>query len=179
MFRTRLLFLPALGIAWASLGAASARASHADYLLHVQGRTSATGRGLDFAVAWNPGHGGSPFDFTTDISCDRSFPRLRAAWQVLRGLPEGHRVTIDTDSETIEAWRRNGYLVLAPRDDGERGRSRIRIPDYIVTTLIARDGRLSRRDIDQLAREHGSVTLVKIDSPECDLDVWVGPEAED
>ena len=38
---------------------------------------------------------------------------------------------------------------------------------------------LSRRDIDQLAREHGSVTLVKIDSPECDLDVWVGPEAED
>ena len=83
-------------------------------------------------------------------------------------------MTIETRSETIRAWRQAGQLVLEPRpDSGDDHHSRIKIPDYIVNTILDHDGRLTDRDLERLVRERGRVTLVKVNSDAGGVTVWM------
>jgi hypothetical protein len=162
-----------LAASCAGLGTIPAHAGRQTYLLHVQGRLGEGSRVLDLAVPWRTSKGGSPFDFTADVADDVGLDRLRKAWGALQRLPEGRAVTIETSCETIRAWRRGGYLVLEPHRGEETGVARVKIPDYIVTTILAHDGRLTDEDIDRLVRERGKVTLVKVNSEKGALSVWV------
>jgi len=69
--------------------------------------------------------------------------------------------------------------VLEPQHNQDDHHSRIKIPDYIVNTMVDHDGRISQRDIERLASERGKVTLVKVSSDQGDLSVWVGAATKD
>lgn len=180
MIRSRSFALTCvLAASCAGLAPASAHAGRPTYLLHVQGRLGESSKLLDLAVPWKPSKGGSPFDFTADVSGDVGLDRLRRAWGALQRLPEGQAVTIETSSETVSAWRRGGYLVLEPHRREGTDVAHVKIPDYIVTTILAHDGRLTDEDIDQLVRERGKVTLVKVNSEKGGLSVWVDRSTDD
>ncbi len=155
-------------------GAAAARDSSDGLRLHVQGHAGANGSGLDVNVAWDPSKEGSPFHFTADACDDIAVGRLRKAWTALSAMPEGRPVTIETNDETIRATRQSGFLVLEPRrEDRDDHHTRIKIPDYIVRSILDHDGRLDDRDVDRLVRERGSVTLVKVNSDVGGVTVWI------
>jgi len=155
-------------------GTPPASADPSPYRLHVQGHLGSGLKAIDIEVPWDSDHGGSPFDFTADASDDIDLARLRWAWTALQKLPEGRTLTFDTGSETIRASRRDGYLVLEPRrPDRADHHSRIKIPDYIVNAILDNDGRLTDRDIEQLVRERGRITLVKINSDMGGGSVWL------
>ncbi len=158
-------------------GSAAARES---YLLHVQSHQRSGGRAVDIQVPWNARKAGTPFQFTKDSCDDVSLERLRAAWTALMAAPEGRRVTIETRSESIKAWRHRGYLMLEPRDRGRADAhpSRIAIPGYIVNTILDHDGRLTPAEVARLARERGKVTLVAVDSEEGGVTVWIDRDRE-
>jgi hypothetical protein len=180
MMRSRFLALTcAVAIGCAGPVLASAHAARGGYLLHVQGRLGESGHALDLAVPWSTSKGGSPFDFTTDVSDDVALDRLRKAWAVLERAPEGQVVQIETHSETMKAWRRGGYLVLEPHRREDSDVSHVKIPDYIVNSILAHDGRLSDEDIERLVRDRGKVTLVKISSEKGDLSVWIDRSTSD
>lgn len=174
MIRARTFLLTGVLLACcAGFGPPPAHAGRPTYLLHIQGGLGGHGKLLDIAVPWKVSKGGSPFDFTTDVSDDVGLDHLRRTWSALQHVPEGKAVTIETSSESISAWRRGGYLVLEPQRDEDHDVSRVKIPDYIVTTILAHDGRLTDEDIDHLVREHGKVTIVKVASEKGELSVWV------
>lgn len=174
MTRSRsLVIICALAASCAGPGSTPAQAGRPACLLHIQGRLGEHCRILDLAVPWKTSKGGSPFDFTADVSDDVGLDRLRRAWGALQRLPEGRAVTIEGASETIKAWRRGGYLVLEPQRPEQDDVSHVKIPDYIVTTILAHDGRLTDEDIDHLVRERGKVTLVRVNSERGQLSVWV------
>ena len=175
MMRARFqLVLGVLVVLGAVTGSTIAGASPHSYRLHVQGRLSSGAPSLDIDVPWDSNHGGTPFDFTGDACHDLALGRLRWAWATLQRMPEGRTVTIDTGSETIRAWRQAGHLVLEPRHDTrDDHHSRIKIPDYIVNTILEHDGRLTHRDIERLARERGRITLVKVNSDVGGVTVWM------
>jgi hypothetical protein len=169
-----LAFALALATSGAVVLAEAAAAGRAAYQVHIQGRIGEGSKVLDVTVPWTPDKGGSPFDFTTDVSDDLALERLRKAWNTLQHLPPGTEVTIESDSETLRASRRGGYLVLEPHPDEQSDNTRIKIPDYIVNTILTRNGRLTDEDIARLVRDRGKVTLVKLVSAKGALDVWVG-----
>src|SRR5262249_43547975 len=114
------------------------------------------------------------FNFTEDDCHDMDLERLRGAWTVLQRVPEGRVVTIDNGSETIRAYRSMGELVLEPhRESGNDHHSRIKIPDYIVNAFLDDDGRLPDDDIRRLAKDHGKITLVKVNSDLGGVTVWM------
>ena len=176
-----LLVVGVLALACAGLGPSPARACSRAYRLHVQGHLGSGGRVLDLDVPWDSNRVGSPFNFTADASEDVGLDRLRWAWSALQRMPEGQTVTIDTRSESIRAWRVAGYLVLEPHHNSQEDdhHSRIKIPDYIVNAILDNDGRLTERDIDRLARQRGKVTLVKVNSDQGGVSVWVGRAEKD
>jgi len=143
--------------------------------LHVEGRSSSGRPVLALNLPWDTDKGGSPFNFTKDSCDDVALERLRWAWTALGRMPEGRTITIDTDNETIRAWKRGGYLVLEPqhRDGRNNHHSRVKIPDYIVETILDHDGRLSNRDVERLVRDRGKVTLVKVSSDVGGATVWM------
>ena len=155
-------------------GPAAAAEPHA-FRLHVQGHLGSGPSSLDLDVPWDCNDGESPFDFTRDACDDVGLERLRGAWSELSRMPEGQSVMIRTDSESIRAWKEAGYLVLEPRhrDDRDEHHSRVKLPDYIVGSILDHDGRLTNRDIQRLVRERGKVTLVKLSSDLGGGTVWV------
>jgi len=157
----------------AGLLPAAAQAGRSRYLLHIQGRLGEHAHLLDLAIPWKPDKGGSPFDFTTDVSDAVTLDRLRKTWSALQRVPEGTEVEVQTSSEKLSAWKRGGYLVLEPHRAEGGGLTRVKIPDYIVNTILAHDGRLTDEDIDHLARERGKVTIVRVISEKGELSVWV------
>ena len=168
-----------VGLAFAALGiglvaGSSAAGDNHPYSLHVQGHLGSADHLVDIDVPWETDHGGSPFDFTSDRD-DIGFDRLRQAWIALKKMPEGRYLTIETESDSIRASRWAGYLVLEPLrgDDGDNHHSRIEIPDYIVQAIVDHDGRLTEGDIERLLHQHGKVTLVKVNSDEGDVMVWM------
>ena len=170
-----LRILPTIALTMA-LGLAahpSAAGASSDVRLHIQGHLGG-GSGLDIEVPWTPDKADSPFNFTGD-ACDRvSVERLRGAWTTLQRLPEGETVTIRSRSEKVLASRQSGYLVLEPQPDhGDDHHARVKIPDYIVRTFLANDGRIADRDVDRLVRERGKVTLVKVNSDVGGVTVWM------
>jgi hypothetical protein len=180
MARARFLFVVAVlaGFAWAVPSRAGAESS--PYRLHVQGHLGASSGSLDIDVPWDASKNGSPFDFTAEDGDDISLMHLRWAWQQLKLVPEGRKVTFETDKESIRASRSGGYLVLEPRplDDRDDRHTRIKIPDYIVETILQSNGRLTDRDLERLARQHGRVTLVKINSDAGGASVWLDRAGE-
>jgi hypothetical protein len=158
----------------------NAAAEPSPYRLHVQGHMGFGVRAIDIEIPWDSSKNGSPFDFTADASDDIGLERLRWVWSRLQTVPEGRKVTFETDSESIRAWREAGYLVLEPHhlDDRDDHHARIRIPDYIVNTVLDNDGRLTNRDIERLARDRGKVTLVKISSDVGGCSVWLDHAGE-
>jgi len=179
MSRARfLLAVGAVALLGAGLGSSVADAGHRACRLHVEGHLASGSRMLDIDVPWDSDKGGSPFNFT-DSCNDIAFGRLARAWTKLQTMPEGRTVTIESTSESILAWRQAGYLVLEPQHNQDDHHSRIKIPDYIVNTMVDHDGRISQRDIERLASERGKVTLVKVSSDQGDLSVWVGAATKD
>jgi len=179
MVRAR--FLLAVGVTallGAGLGSSVASAGHRSCRLHVEGHLASGSRMLDIDVPWDSNKGGSPFNFT-DSCNDIAFGRLARAWTKLQSMPDGRTVTIDSPTETILAWRQAGYLVLEPQHNQDDHHSRIKIPDYIVNTIVDHDGRLTQRDIERLVSERNKVTLVKVSSDQGDLSVWVGSTTKD
>ena len=180
MIRSRSILLTCvLAAGCAGLVANPAHAGRPAYLLHIQGRFGAGSHSLDLAVPWKTSKGGSPFDFTADVSDNVGLDRLRRAWSTLQHLPEGRDVAIETSSETVRAWRRGGYLVLEPHRRDESEVCRVKIPEYIVTTILAHEGRLTDEDIDHLMHERGKVTIVKVNSEKGELSVWVDRSTAD
>jgi len=175
MARARLLLLVgALAVIGFTIAPSRSDAGGSPYRLHVQGRLGCGLKAVEIEVPWDSDHGGSPFDFTADASDDIDLARLRWAWAALQKLPQGRTLTFDTGSETIRASRRDGYLVLEPRrPDRDDHHSRIKIPDYIVNAILDHDGRLTDRDIEELVRERGRITLVKINSDMGGGSVWL------
>ncbi len=167
-----LLAVGVLALAGFSSGPARAGADTSPYRLHVQGHLGCGTNVVDIDVPWDSEK--SPFDFTAEAGADIALDRLRWAWAILRKVPEGQTMTIDTGSETVRASRRDGYLVLEPRHlDRDDHHSRIKIPDYIVNAILEHDGRLTDRDLERLVRERGRVTLVKINSDAGGGSVWM------
>ena len=169
-----LLALGVLVLVGSGLGSSVAAARSHSYRLHVQGHLGSSTDVLDINVPWDSGKAGSPFNFTSDACDDIALDQLRWAWTALQRIPEGRAVTIETRSESIRAWRNAGYLVLEPHHPNQDDHhSRIKIPDYIVNAIIDNNGRLTERDIDRLARQRGKVVLVKVNSDQGGLSVWV------
>src|SRR5439155_4590999 len=166
MFRVPFfLALGVLVVSGSGVGPLAAGAESSAFRLHVRGHSGSGGSLVNINVPWDSDKAGSPFNFTADACDDVTLERLRWAWAALQSVPEGRKVTIQTDSESIRASRWAGYLVLEPRrDDRDHHHSRIKIPDYIVNTILDQDGRLTNRDIERLVHEHGKVTLVKVSS---------------
>jgi hypothetical protein len=179
MLRVRsFLALGILAVLGSGVGPSTAGAEPSAFRLHVQGH-SGTGSVVNIDVPWDSGKAGSPFNFTAEACDDIAPERLRWAWAALQRAPEGRRVTIETRDESILASRWAGYLVLEPqRDNRNEHHSRIKIPDYIVDTILDHDGRLAGRDIERLVRERGKVTLVKVNSDLGGVTVWLD-RAED
>ena len=180
MIRARfLLVVGALAAFGAGIGSSAAGAGSHAYRLHVQGHLGSGSRVLDIDVPWDSDKASSPFNFTADACDDISVCRLRRAWAKLQTMPEGQTVTVQGRSESIQASRQPGYLVLEPRrDDQDDHHSRIKIPDYIVNTILDHDGRLTDRDIERLAQDRGKITLVKVNSDQGGVTVWMN-RAED
>jgi hypothetical protein len=181
MARARFLIAAAvLAIVAHPIVPSHAAAEPSPYRLHIQGHLGFGVRALDIEVPWDSSKNGSPFDFTADAADDVGLDHLRWVWSRLQTVPEGRKVNFETESETIRAWRSAGYLVLEPRprDDGDNHHAIIRIPDYIVNTILENDGRLTNRDIERLARERGKVTIVKISSDVGGCSVWLDHAGE-
>jgi hypothetical protein len=164
--------LAALGLPTAAI---SARADSRGFRLHIQGHMGSSASAVDIDVPWNSEKHESPFDFTAD-ACDAiTLERLRATWNALQKVPEGKVMTLQSDSETILASRSGGFLVLEPvkEDDQDDHHTRIKIPDYIVKTILDHDGKLTNRDLERLVHDRGKVTLVKVNSDQGGLSVWI------
>ena len=178
----RLAILPALVVlvlVGAGLGPSTAAAHPQAYRLHVEGHVPFVRVPVDIDVPWDADKDASPLDFT-DGAMDRSgIDCLGRTWSALQRRPEGESVTIETDDETIRAWREPGYLVLEPHHRGrvEWTRTRVSLPDPIVEAMLAHDGKLSERDIARLASGRDRLPLVKVKSGSGDLFVWVGHAA--
>ena len=176
MARTLVLFVIGVLAMLLSVAGPAAAGKSADRLrVHVQGHMGSSGPGVDIDVPWESDKGGSPFDFTAD-ACDRvAIERLRQTWATLQRLPEGRVVTFETRSgETMHASRQANYLVLEPQPDhGDDHHARIKIPDYIVRTVLDGNGRMTDRDIERLVRERGKVMLVKVNSDVGGVTVWL------
>ena len=169
-----------LAVFGSGVGPSAALAKSHPFRLHVQGHSPSGGSVVNINVPWDSDKAGSPFNFTADACDDVTLERLRWAWAALQSVPEGRKVTIQTDSESIRASRWAGYLVLEPRrDDRDNHHSRIKIPDYIVNTILDQDGRLTNRDIERLVHEHGKVTLVKVSSDVGGVTVWMDRAEDD
>ena len=175
MKRTRFLLALGVLVALGCRGGLASAAGSSPYRLHVQGHLGCGLKMVDIDVPWDSEASGSPLDFAAEAGDRIDLERLRWAWAVLRKSREGEPVTFATSSERIRAWRRDGYLVIEPRhlDDRDDHDTRIRIPDYIVDTILNHDGRLTDRDLERLTRDRGKITLVKIDSDAGGASVWM------
>jgi len=183
MTRARFFFAVAILMAvGAGMMPPGATADSHPYRLHVQGRLgSAHSSAVDIDVPWDSDKKGSPFDFTADACDDLQLEALRSTWTTLKKSPEGRTVRIENKSETMLASRSAGFLVLEPlpAEDKDDHHTRVKIPDYIVNTIIDNDGRLTDRDIERLLHERGKVTLVKINSDQGGLSVWIDRAGKD
>ena len=156
-----------------------AAARHSGFTLHVRAE-STEGHGVSFSLPWKSNHGGSPFDFTAKASSDNiSIEKLRFAWTTLKSLPEGQPVVITTHDGKTRATRQSGFLVLEPQPAAAHSRARIKIPDYIIDTTLAHDGRLTDEDLDQLMTARGKITLVKVSSTDGGVNVWIGRDRDE
>ena len=170
-FASALVLVLALALA----AAASASARH-PYLLHLKIEGSKPGKSVDVALPWTRGHGGSPFDFSVDHDSDLSVERLRWAWTALQRLPEGETVTITRDGEKTRLSRRAGFLVIEPQPPGDHDHARVRIPGEIVEIVIRRNGRFDDRDVESLLARRDRIDLVRVDSDDARVHVWIGRE---
>ncbi len=177
----RRLTLPALALVALSTFAfpsVSSAAGRSDYTLHVRAENG-DARGIDLSLPWKSSHGGSPFDFTASSGDEITIAKLRFAWAALHQIPEGQPVTITTRGDKMKATRLAGYLVLEPQPPARHHRTRIKIPDYIVDAVLAHDGRLTDEDLDHLLTDRGKITLVKVNSSEGGVNVWIGRTSDD
>ena len=181
MFRVPFfLALGVLVVSGSGVGPLAAGAESSAFRLHVRGHSGSGGSLVNIDVPWDSDKAGSPFNFTAEACDDIALERLRWAWAALRRVPEGRWVTIENRSESIRASRWAGYLVLEPqRHDRDGHHSRIKIPDYIVETVLDHDGRLAGRDLERLVRERGKVTLVKVNSDVGGVTVWLDRSGDD
>lgn len=161
-------------------GRATAASDFASLRLHIEGNSDSGDPVLNLDIPWNPDESKSPFDFTKGACQDIGLDRLREAWTALQKMPDGGTVTIETRSESVRASRRGGYLVLMPsyRDDRDNHHARMAIPDYIVNAVLDHDGLLTNSDVGRLVREHGKITLVKMNSDVGNMMVWIDRNKE-
>jgi hypothetical protein len=174
----RARFLLVLGVVTALGHGMSPPAAHAGsrgFRLHIQGHMGSGASAVDIDVPWDSDKHESPFDFTADACDGVALDRLRATWSALQKVPEGTTMTMRTDSETMLASRSAGFLVLEPirEDDKDDHHTRVKIPDYIVKSILDHDGKLTNRDLEKLVHDRGKVTLVKINSDQGGLSVWI------
>src|SRR5512140_1739554 len=110
-------FLLTVGVAallGASAGPSVVGASPHAYRLHVEVYLPSGSRVLNIDSPWEADKDGSPLNFTANAFDGITIDRLRRAWTTLQRMPDGQTVSIETDSESIRAWREAGYLVLEP-----------------------------------------------------------------
>ncbi len=148
------------------------------YLVHVDIASEDHDKSLSFALPWERDHGGSPFDFTKDRDSDLSLERLRWAWATLKRSPEGEAVTISRRGERTRLTRERGFLVIQQVEPRDERHGRVLIPDYIVETVIRGDGRLTHGDLTDLLARRDRVVLVKVDSEDGAVAVWIGPNED-
>lgn len=169
------LALGALATLLALPGTALARER---YQVHFQIESDRADKTVSLSLPWTPKRGGSPFDFSESRDSEMSIERLRWIWTTLDDRAPGERVTITRKGKSTHASRQNGYLVLEPEGSRDDDHARVRIPGEIVEALLRTDGRLRDEDVTRLLTRRDRVYLVRVESDDAEVDIWIARDDE-
>lgn len=171
-------FILALGALATMLALPGAALGRERYLVHFRIEADRADKTFSVALPWTPKRGGSPFDFSESRDSEMSIERMRWIWTSLASRPPGERLSIQRRGKTTWASREAGYLVLEPEDSRDDDHARVRIPGAIVEAMLRSDGRLRDEDVTRLLARRDRVYLVRVESDDAEVDIWIARDDE-